>query len=69
MHNDIILKLSQSGFYGTRNEYGKVCIGEKSLKNDTPKNIKPTSKRNTITCGCETCISAILLQSDLNNGS
>ena len=31
-----------------------------------PKYIKPISSRNNITCGCETCISAMLLQSDLN---
>ena len=31
-----------------------------------PKNIKPMNNRNNITCGGETCISAMLLQSDLN---
>ena len=31
-----------------------------------PKYIKPTSKINTIACGCETFISAMLIQSDIN---
>ena len=31
-----------------------------------PKYIKSMSNRNKITCECETCISAMLLQSDLN---
>ena len=31
-----------------------------------PKDIKQMSNRNKITCGCETCISAMLLQSDIN---
>ena len=31
-----------------------------------PKYIKPMSNRNKIKCGCKTCISAMLLQSDLN---
>ena len=37
-----------------------------SLKKYMPKYIKPISNRNKITCGCETCISAILLQCDFN---
>ena len=37
-----------------------------SLSNYMLKYIKPTSKRNNITCECKTCISAMLLQSDLN---
>ena len=45
---------------------GKVCIGETSLSKYMPKYIKPTSNRNKIKCGCKTCISATLLQSDLN---
>ena len=31
-----------------------------------PKNIKPASNRNKITCGYKTCIIAMLLQSDMN---
>ena len=45
---------------------GKVCIGNMSLRNYTTKYIKPKTNRNNITCGCKTCISAILLQLDLN---
>ena len=30
------------------------------------KYVKPMSKINNVTCGCETCISAMLLQWDLN---
>ena len=37
-----------------------------SLREYIPKYIKTTSNRNKITCGCETCISAMLLQLDLN---
>ena len=48
---------------------GKVCIGYTSLRKYTPKYIKQTSNRNNITCGWEKCISAMLLQSDLNKWS
>ena len=66
LHNDLILPASQGGFYGARNKYGKVCIWYMSLRNYTPKHIKPTSKINNIKCGWETCISAMLLQYVLN---
>ena len=33
------------------------------------KCIKPTSNRNNITCGCETCIIAMLFRSNLNKWS
>ena len=63
----MILSIYQGVFFA-RNVDGKVCIGDMSLRNYTPKNIKPMSNRNNITCGCKTCISDMLLQSDLNNG-
>ena len=44
----------------------KMYFGYTSLKNYMPKNIKPVSKRNNITCGCKTRTSALLLQSYLN---
>ena len=31
-----------------------------------PEYVKSMGNRNNVTCGCETCISAMLLQSDLN---
>ena len=31
-----------------------------------PKYLKPMSNRNNIICGCKTCISAMLIQSDIN---
>ena len=66
MHNNIILPVYQCGFNGARNKDGKVCIGYTSLRKYTPKRIKPTSNINKITCGCETCISAMSLQYDSN---
>ena len=53
-------------FFGERDVDGKVCIGDTSLGNYRPKNIQPISNINKITRGCETCISAMLLQQDLN---
>ena len=44
----------------------KLCIGDTSLRNNTPIYIKPMSNINNITCGCKTTISAILLQPDIN---
>ena len=66
MHNDNILPVSQGEIYGARNKYGRVCIGNTSLIKYTPKHTNTTIKRNRIACGCETCISAMLLQFDLN---
>ena len=45
---------------------GRGVIGYKSLRKYMQKYIKPMSKINKITCGFKTCISAMLLQSDIN---
>ena len=62
LHNDMILPSSEGGFSGTRTVDGNIFIGYTSLSNYKPKYIKPMSKRNKITCGCETSIIATLLQ-------
>ena len=66
MHNDIILPFFQGGFYGDRNEYDRVCIGYMSLRKYMPKHIKLKSNTDKTIFVCETCISAMLLQSGLN---
>ena len=66
IHNNLIILVYQCGFYGAGNDYGKVCVGYMSLRNQKPKNIKPTHNRNKMTCECENCIIAALLQYDLN---
>ena len=43
-----------------------VCIGDASLRKKTTKHLKPMINRNNIKYGCETCISDMLLQYDLN---
>ena len=40
MHNDLILPVSKGVFHGARNEYGRVYIGDMSLRNNMPNNIK-----------------------------
>ena len=55
-------------FFGARTVDRKVYVGYLSLRKYIPKYIKPTSNINKITCGCETCIRAMLLQSVINNG-
>ena len=62
----MILPSSEGGFTVTIIVDGKTCIGDTSLRKYMPKYIKPTSNRNNITCGCKTCISSLLLQSDIN---
>ena len=62
----MIFTSSERGFSGARTVNGNMCIGDKSLSKYMPKYIKPMSNRNKITCGCKTCIRAMLLQSDLN---
>ena len=64
-YNDIILLVSQSGFYGEINEDGKLFIEDTSLIKYMPKHVKPMREKRSI-CGYETCISAILFQYDLN---
>ena len=56
----------EAGFFRSRTVYGNICIGDKSLSKYMPKYIKLMSNRKNITCGCETCINVMLLQSDLN---
>ena len=53
-------------FFGARTVDGTICIGYTSLGKYMPKYIKPISNRYNITCGYETYIIAMLLQSDLN---
>ena len=62
----MILSISQGGFCGERTVDSTICIGDTSLRKYTSRNIKPMSNINKITCVCKTCISNILLQSDLN---
>ena len=62
----MILPSYEGGFYGARTVDGRFCIGDKSLSNYMPKYIKPMSNRNKIRFGCKTCISSVLLQSDIN---
>ena len=66
IHNDIILSFYQGDFFGAINDDGRVYIGDTSLINYIPKHINPIIYRNKITCGCEICMSSMLLQSDLN---
>ena len=65
-HNDLILPVSQGRFYVDWDEELRVCISDTSLRNYTSKHIKQMINRNRTKCGCETCTSAILLQSGLN---
>ena len=66
LHNDMVLPSSQGDFYGARTIDGNICIGDTSLRNYMPEYIKPMSNRNNVTCRCENCIIAMLLQSDIN---
>ena len=66
LQNDMILTISQGDCFGARAVDRKVCIGGTYLRNYMPKYIKPMINRNNITCGCETCIIAMLIQSDIN---
>ena len=62
----MILPISEGRFLNSITVNVKVFIVDTSLRKYMPKYIKPTINRNTITCGCETCISDMLLQSDSN---
>ena len=57
---------SPLSFSCARTVYGKIFIGYKSLRKYMPKYIKPMSNRYIITCGCEICISSMLLKYDIN---
>ena len=62
----MILPSSEAGFLVARTVDGTISIGYTSLRKYIPKYIKPMINRKKITCGYETCISAMLLQSDFN---
>ena len=62
----MILSIFEGSFYGARTVDGKLCIGATSLSKYMKKFIKPMINRYKIICGFETCIIAMLLQSDLN---
>ena len=66
LHNDLILTIYQGGSFGTRNVDRKLCIGDTSIRRYTLINIKPRCNRNVISCKWKICISAMLLQSDMN---
>ena len=54
------------GSHGVRNEDVRVCIGDIYLRKYMPKHMELTNNINNITCGCENCISAMLLQYNFN---
>ena len=62
----MILPIFKGGFSCAITVDGKVCIVDTSLRKYIPKYIKPMNNKNKITCGCETCISTMLLQSDIS---
>ena len=66
LHNDMILPIPQGGFPGAINQDGNLCIGYTYIIKYNAKHIKQTINVNNITCGFETCISSMSLQSDLN---
>ena len=66
MHNDTVLTIPLGGFFGAKNEDEEVCVGDTPLRKYTLRNIKPVNKKNKITRICKTCISSMLIQSDLN---
>ena len=65
LHNDMILPIYEGGIYDARTVDGKIYIWDTPIRKYMPKHIKPTSNRNNITCGYQTYLSAMLLQSDL----
>ena len=66
LHNDMILPISEGFCFGDRTSDRKIFIGVTSLRKYMPKNIKTLSNIKNITCGCETCICAWLLQLYIN---
>ena len=62
----MMLPIYEEEFLGAITVDGIICMGDMSLRKYTPKDIKPMSNINKITCGCKICISAMLLQSDIN---
>ena len=64
--NHLTLPVDQGGFSGALYEEFRVCIGDTSLRKYIPKNINPKINIKIITCVCETCISTMLLQYNLN---
>ena len=62
----MILTIYEGVCFGARNVDEKVCIRDTSLRKYMPTYIKPMININNITCGWETCISAMLLQSYIN---
>ena len=62
----MILPSYEGVFSSVRTIDGNICIGNMSLRKYMQKSIKPISDRNKITRVYKTCISAMLIQSDLN---
>ena len=66
LHAQMIKPQEHGGLNEVRDDNGKVIVSEYSLRKILPKNIKPMSKQKRLLCGCESCITADLLQSSLN---
>ena len=66
LHNEMVLPSYDRDFSGAITVDKNICIGDISLRKYMPQLKKIMSNRNKITYGCETCISAMLLQSVLN---
>ena len=65
-HTYLILPVTQGGLYGAHDNEGEICIGDKPIQKHLPKYVEPIINRNKIKCGCETCISSMLLQYKYN---
>ena len=66
LRNDLFLPVTHCGFYGGWDDEGRVCIGDKPIRNYIPKHLKQMININNIQYVFETYIIDTFLQYDLN---
>ena len=66
LHSDLFKSKEEGSLAESRDENGKVIISDSSLRQLLPRNVYPMSNQRRDLCGCETCVSADMLQCSLN---
>ena len=57
IYPEMLKQVDQGGFYGARNEDGRVLISETAMRRHWPNWIVQMKKRYKAICGCDGCAS------------
>ena len=65
LHNSLVSDPNDGGIKDARDEYYNIIISDSTLRSLFPPQLKKTSARYKVMCGCECCICAKSIHSSL----